>query len=141
VERPAWRQVGDVLELPALAAGRWVGLNAIAERGLRGGDGRFVRLESAGFYELRPSGDEAAQAPLIVAVNADPAESDLQAADPEEVTGGLNHAASAPLAAGAHAAGDEPERPQGGWWFLLLAALAVLAAETRLSNRLSEAVR
>ena len=141
VERPAWRQVGDVLELPALAAGRWVGLNPIAERGLRGGDGRFVRLESAGFYELRPSGDEGAKAPLIVAVNADPAESDLQAADPEEVTGGLTHAGSAPLSAGAHVAGDEPERSQDGWWFLLLAALAVLATETALSNRLSEAVR
>ncbi|MFI5170391.1 MAG: BatA domain-containing protein [Vicinamibacterales bacterium] len=139
-ERPAWRQVGDVLELPALAAGRWVGLNPLAERALRGGDGRFVRLESAGFYELRPSGDEGAKAPLIVAVNADPSESDLKAADPEEVTGGLNHAGSAPLSAAA-VAGDEPERSQDGWWFLLLAALAVLATETALSNRLSEAVR
>ena len=100
-----------------------------------------MRLESAGFYELRPSGDEAAKAPLVVAVNADPAESDLQAADPEEVTGGLNHATGAPLSAGAHVAGDEPERSQDGWWFLLLAALAVLATETALSNRLSEAVR
>jgi hypothetical protein len=37
--------------------------------------------------------------------------------------------------------GDEPERRQDGWWFLLLVALAVLATETALSNRLSEAVR
>ncbi|MFI4946218.1 MAG: hypothetical protein ACHP85_23275, partial [Burkholderiales bacterium] len=141
VERPAWRQVGDVLELPALAAGRWVGLNPLAERGLRGGDGHFVKLESAGFYELSPSGDDGAKTPLIVAVNVDPSESDLRAADPEEVVGGLNHAGSAPLAAGAHVAGDEPERPQDGWWFLLLAALVLLATETALSNRLSEAVR
>jgi hypothetical protein len=133
--------VGDVLELSALAAGRWVGLNPIAERGLRGGDGRFVKLESAGFYELGPSGDEGAKTPLIVAVNVDPSESDLQPADPEEVMGGLNHPGSAPLAADAHVAGDEPERAQDGWWFLLLAALALLATETALSNRLSEAVR
>jgi hypothetical protein len=140
VERPAWRQVGDVLELPALAEGRWVGLEPLAERALRDGNGRFVTLDTAGFYELRPSGEEGASARLTVAVNVDPAESDLQAADPEEVKGGLLRSASA-AAAGAPPGADEPPTRQRGWWFLLLAALAVLAAETALSNRLSEAVR
>jgi hypothetical protein len=138
VERPAWRRVGDVLELPPLAKGRWIGLDPLAERALRGGNGRFVTLDAAGFYELRPSGDEGAATRLTVAVNVDPAESDLRAADPEEVKGGLTRSASA---AGAPLDASEPPRRLEGWWFLLLAALAVLAAETALSNRLSEAVR
>jgi hypothetical protein len=138
-ERPAWRQVGEVLELPALGRGRWIGLNDLARRGLRDGGGRLVALESAGFYELRPSTDEGAAAVLTVAVNADPAESDLQASDPEEVTGGLRR--SGGTAASPPAAAADPERQQGAWWFLLLGALGVLAAETALSNRLSEAVR
>ena len=140
VERPAWRQVGDVLELPALAKGRWVGLEPLAERGLRGGNGRFVTLDSAGFYELRPSEGEGAGASLTVAVNVDPAESDLRAADPEEVKGGLSRSASAANAGVPR--GADPEEPhRDGWRFLLFTALAVLAVETALSNRLSEAVR
>lgn len=140
-ERPAWRQVGEVLELPALEKGRWIGRNALAEKGLAGGDGRFVKLEAAGFYELGPSLDDSPGAVLTVAVNADPAEADLQSADPEEVTAGLTRAASAVAVDAAGLSGDDPQPRQDGWWFLLLAALAVLAAETALSNRLSEAVR
>jgi hypothetical protein len=100
-----------------------------------------VKLDAAGVYELRPSLDESAAALLSVAVNADPAEADLQAADPEEVTGGLTRLGKATASAAAQPGADGPERSQDGWWFLLLAALAVLAAETALSNRLSEAVR
>jgi hypothetical protein len=136
-ERASWRQVGNVLELPALTKGRWVGLEPLAERGLREGNGRFVTLDSAGFYELRPASDKRQAAVLTVAVNVDPAEADLQAADPEETLGGLTRSAKAEAAG---VADDSPPR-HDGWWFLLLAALAVLAAETALSNRLSEAVR
>ena len=139
-ERPSWRQVGNVLELPALAKGRWVGLEPLAERGLREGNGRFVTLDSAGFYELRPSGGEGGAATLTVAVNVDPAESDLRAADPEEVKGGLLRSASAAAAGAPQVTDPEPPRREG-WWFVLFTALAVLAIETALSNRLSEAVR
>jgi hypothetical protein len=140
-ERAAWRQVGEVLELPGLEKGRWVGLTPDAEKGLSDGNGRFVTLDAAGFYELRPSGDAGDASLLTVAVNVDPAESDLKAADPEEVTGGLTRLGGPTSSAGEPLAAEERARRQNGWWFLLLAALAVLAAETALSNRLSEAVR
>jgi hypothetical protein len=139
-ERPAWRQVDEVLELPALGEGRWVGLEPLAERGLRGGNARFVTLDSAGFYELRPSGSNGAAAALTIAVNVDPAESDLQAADPEEVKAGLTRSASSARTAGAPGAESNAPRREG-WWLLLFAALALLATESALSNRLSEAVR
>jgi len=141
VERPAWRQVGEVLELPELDEGRWVGLTPDAEKGLAEGEGRFVALDAAGFYELRPSGDEDQAAVVRVAVNVDPGESDLTAADPEEVAGGLTRLATPSGPAGDLLSGEERARRQSGWWFLLLAALAVLAAETALSNRLSQVVR
>jgi hypothetical protein len=129
-----------VLELEAVARGRWVGLEPLAERGLRDGNGRFVTLDSAGFYELRPPGSEGGAAILTVAVNVDPAESDLRSADPQEVKGGLTRSAGA--AAALAARGPDPETPRrDGWWLLLVAALALLAAESALSNRLSEAVR
>jgi hypothetical protein len=140
VEQPAWRQVGEVLELPELNEGRWVGLTPVAEEGLAGGEGRFVELAAAGFYELRPSADQDEAALVTVAVNVDPRESDLTAADPEEVAAGLVRVESA-ASGGAALGDDDRERRQKGWWFLLLAALAVLAAETLLSNRLSQAVR
>lgn len=70
----------------------------------------------------------------------DPAESDLRAADPEEVKGGLSRSASA-ASAGVPRGADPEEPHRDGWRFLLFTALAVLAVETALSNRLSEAVR
>jgi hypothetical protein len=139
-ESASWRRVGNVLELEALAKGRWVGLEPLAERGLREGNGRFVTLDSAGFYELRPSATDGPAALLTVAVNVDPAESDLQAADPEEVTGRLTRSASVAAAIAQPGSDQEPPRREA-WWFVLVAALVVLAVETALSNRLSEAVR
>jgi len=140
-EGPAWRQVGEVLELPELENGRWVGLTPDAEKGLADGNGRFVKLDAAGFYELRPSGDEDGAPVLTVAVNVDPAESDLTAADPEEVAGGLTRLGGPASSASEPPTPEERAHRQNGWWFVLLAALAVLAGETALSNRLSEAVR
>jgi hypothetical protein len=140
VEEPAWRQVGEVLELPELDEGRWVGLTPVAEEGLTDAEGRFVELGAAGFYELRPSRDEDEAARVTVAVNVEPGESDLTAADPEEVAAGLTRVEGV-ASGGAALSGAERERRQNGWWFLLLAALAVLAVETALSNRLSQAVR
>jgi hypothetical protein len=139
-ELPAWHRVGDVLELPELNEGRWIGLTPVAEEALGGGDGRFVGLETAAFYELRPSGDEESGGVLTVAVNVDPAESDLTPVDPEELAGGLTRRGST-AGSGRVLPRGEPDERQNTWWFVLLAALAVLAAETALSNRLSQVVR
>jgi hypothetical protein len=117
-----------------------VGHTPGAARARGDGDGRFVELEAAGFYELRPSGDDGA-AVWTVAVNVDPAESDLTTADPEEVASGLTRRGGTAGSGGALVSGHEWEHRQNAWWFVLLAALAVLAAETTLSNRLSQVAR
>jgi hypothetical protein len=140
-ERPAGRRVGDVLELPSEDGREWIAQTPGDERVRIGPDQHVVGLEAAGFYELHPSADEGGLEALTVAVNVDPAESDLSAADPEEVVGGLLSAPGDVVAGGEALTRDERERRQGVWWFVLLAAVALLAAETALSNRLSQAVR
>ena len=88
-----------------------------------------MALAEPGFYEIRDAalpGDE----PLTLAVNADRAESDLTAIDPEELasqvtsraTGGPDGPAAAPVRA---VTSEELERRQGVWWYLLIAAFAL----------------
>ena len=73
-------------------------------------------------------------------MNLDPAESDLSSMDPRELvaaaTGRATPDASQPSAATAPTPADA-ERRQAIWWYLLLAGILLLAAETILSNRLS----
>jgi hypothetical protein len=75
----------------------------------------------------------------VVAVNLDPAESDLSAFDPDEL-------AAATTGSGEQGAGgvsrealtpEERERRQAVWWYLLAGALLLLAAETVVGNKLS----
>ena len=97
-------------------------------------------LTERGFYELRTAATaEGSGRP--VAVNVDLAESDLAHVEPRELV-----AAATAIAGpgGAPAGGDaataaERERAQRVWWYLLVGAFLVLAAETMLSNRLSGA--
>ena len=107
-----------------------------------GAPSRFLILEEQGFYELRPLGSSAAR-PQSLAVNLDFTESDLSALDPEELA-----AAIVPRGAGAGAGTlaeelgpEDYERRQSVWWYLLVGAFLLLAAETALSNRLSRAAR
>ena len=98
-------------------------------------------LTERGFYELRTNATaEGSGRP--VAVNVDPAESDLAHVEPRElVAAALATAGPASSASGADAGtAAERERGQRVWWYLLVAAFLVLAAETMLSNRLSGAV-
>ncbi len=99
---------------------------------------RVLNLAEHGFYELRRPGQTV---PLrVVASNLDPAESDLARIDPAELaaavqttgTAGVN-AAGAPI----RLAPEERERPQSLWWYLLVAAFVLLAAETVVGNQLS----
>ncbi len=82
-----------------------------------------IRLGEVGFYEVRRTGETA-----LVAVNADPRESNLRTVDAEtmalwEATG-TSEAQAAAVAAGDETAVKPP--PVKIWWFLLL--LLVLAA-------------
>jgi hypothetical protein len=144
----SWFTVGQVLDLAARAKGR-------ADRGDRivvtpagervshpaGGEGNegLLELDQQGIYELRTTASPGAR-PEAIAVNLDPAESDLAAIDPRELVGAVTGRATPVAAAAAPAqelTREESERHQSLWWYLLLAGLLLLAAETLISNRLS----
>jgi hypothetical protein len=149
-EPAAWRTVGQVLDLTAgsLLTGTdtsrrdRVALTPSGRRvTLASGNGpEFLELDEQGFYELRSTGGATEARPPTVAVDIDPAESDLASMDPGEFTAALTGRAG-PQASRAAAA--EPltpqdlERRQAIWWYLLLGGILLLATETILSNRIS----
>jgi hypothetical protein len=73
-------------------------------------------------------------------VNVDPAESEQTVFDPEEMRTALLAATEGQ----SQASSDieltlaERERQQSGWWYLIVLAFVLLAAETLLSNRWRE---
>jgi len=72
-----------------------------------------------------------------VAVNLDPAESDLSALAPAEFLAGITNRASVadePSLEPAELTPLDMEKQQSLWWFLLVAGLAALFAESVLSN-------
>lgn len=141
-ERP-WQVVGAALDVSDLARGAD---SATAEYVALAPSGRQERLtprsaslalDEAGVWEVRKFGARGAPA-MLVAVNAEAAESDPARVPQAEVI-----ATVAPRAAEAAVAGDgevlsaeERESRQSLWWFLLVAAAILFAAETVLSNRL-----
>jgi aerotolerance regulator-like protein/VWA domain-containing protein len=144
-EQPtAWRTVGQVVDLSALLKGRAdrVVMTPAGERvTVPASEAGLVELNEQGVYEVRGASGATVRAERI-AVNLDPAESDLATLDPEELVAAVTGRAGA---AQAQAAGVEPaqlspqdaERQQGLWWYLLVAGMLLLAAETVIANRLS----
>jgi hypothetical protein len=100
-----------------------------------------VELRERGFYEIRGSAT-AIGAGRPVAVNVDLVESDLSHMDPAELVAAVTSQGQRGAATVARApfegTAQELERRQAIWWYLLLAAVLVLAAETLFSNRLSK---
>jgi hypothetical protein len=99
----------------------------------------LIPLREQGFYEVRAE-RAASGSGRRVAVNVDPAESDLARLDPEELRSAL--LAGRAVAGGALVdppSREQEERRQTLWWYMLAAAGLLLAAETVLSNRLSGA--
>jgi hypothetical protein len=99
-----------------------------------------IELGEQGFYTVRMQGT-AERRPFAVAVNLDPAESDLTPLEPREfvatatgraavtATGqSLEHPALTP---------EDLEKKQTVWWFLLVGGVLALLTEAVLSNRLS----
>jgi hypothetical protein len=104
------------------------------------GANHLVTLHEQGFYELRGQ-NTAAGSGRPIAVNVDPAESDLSHLDPQDVVLAVT-AASAQRQPGMDvnsATPQDQERRQRVWWYLLLGALLLMGIETVLSNRLSKA--
>jgi hypothetical protein len=140
----SWMTVGQVLDLNARARGRErIVVTPSGERVAQAAAGQnvagLVELNEQGIYELRTAG-AANGRPDSVAVNLDPVESDLAPLDPSELVASVTgHAVpvTGALAATQEMTREEVERRQGLWWYLLLAGLLLLAAETVIANRLS----
>lgn len=99
-----------------------------------------VELTEQGFYSVRLSGT-GDRRPFTVAVNLDPAESDLSALPPADF---LTSATGRPVAATAGQSLEKPEitrvdieKKQSIWWYLMVAGLVALFAEAVLSNHLA----
>lgn len=150
-EAAAWRTVGQVLDFTSASivvngnrrdrvvltpAGRRVTMSPA------NGGPEFLELDEQGFYELRSTGTSEARPPAV-AVDIDPAESDLTAMDPKEFTAaimGRAVSANAATTAPEQVTPQDIERRQALWWYLLLGGILLLAIETILSNRISRGV-
>jgi aerotolerance regulator-like protein/VWA domain-containing protein len=107
------------------------------------GDGgrNSVELLEQGFYSVRLQG-MGERRPFQVAVNLDPAESDLSALPPAEFVNTVTGRVAAPLVGGdlehPELTPADIEKKQSLWWFLFVAGAAALLAEAILANRLSK---
>jgi len=133
----SWLTVGDPFDVRGiLPAGETTGV-AIAPSGeqLPITAGVPLELSEVGFYELRET--RAAGDMVSLAVNVDPAESELSVFDPEEMRTALLAAAQAEVSSAAELglSVEERERQQRGWWYLIVGVFVLLAAETFFSNR------
>jgi hypothetical protein len=143
----SWLTVGQVVDVSTLTKARanWLVVTPSGKRVTSSGP---LELDEQGVYEIRPAGggNEAA-APQALAVNIDPAESDLTPIDPAElvaaVTGKATQAVTATSGPTETTEADvkDAEKRQALWWYLLLTGLLLLAVETVVSNRLSQGER
>jgi len=140
VPRP-WLTVGQVLDASTAAvkhdAAQRVVLTPSGRRvPLQDEGSEVVELTEQGFYELRARDKDV----VVVAANVDPAEGDLSMMDPKEIALAATGSAQS---AGAQGGGtpltpEAQERSQRLWWYLLIAGLLLLGADTLMSNRLAK---
>ena len=146
-EPPASLTVGQVIPAPRKAAARGGTANrgstiAVAPSGARvtveTEDGA-LELAEQGFYDVRTQGAGPDSATTL-ASNVDLSESDLSPLDPRELAAAVAGRAAGDLAGkGLGRPSDEAQaQAQRLWWYLLVAGGLLLAAETLLSNRLSQ---
>jgi hypothetical protein len=142
----AWQTVGQVVDISAALKSRAdrVVVTPAAERiTVHANEPGLLELSEQGVYEIRAAGSSSAR-PDRIAVNLDPAESDLSLLNPPElvaaVTGRATDALAQPTIA-AEISREDAERQQGLWWYLLMAGLLLLAAEMIVSNQLSRRER
>jgi Aerotolerance regulator N-terminal/von Willebrand factor type A domain len=141
----SWMTVGQVVDVSALTKARanWLVITPSGRRVTSTGP---LELDEQGIYEVRPAGGGEA-APRAIAVNIDPAESDLTPIDPTELVAAVTGRATQPVAAStgptetSQADVKDAEKRQALWWYLLLTGLLLLAVETVVSNRLSQGER
>lgn len=142
-QNSAWATVGQVVDLATLLKSKTdrVVITPGGERRTIGAnEPSILELTEHGAYQVRAAATPSARADKI-AVNIDPAESDLTPIDTGELvaaaTGRASQAAS-PTTAAAEITPEDAEKRQNLWWYLLLAGLALLVAELVVANRLSQ---
>jgi hypothetical protein len=139
-----WTTVGQVVDLSAMLKGRAdrIVMTPAGERvNVASAEPGVLELNEQGVYEVRAAAAGSAARAERIAVNLDPAESDLAQVDAQEmiaaVTGRAGAAAGGSAPAPAEVSAADTERQQGLWWYLLLAGMVLLAAETAIANHLS----
>jgi hypothetical protein len=138
----AWSSVGSVVDLSVRFKGKADRI-VVTPSGQRtrvaANEPGLLELNEHGFYEIRAASSPSAR-PDRIAVNLDPAESDLAPLDPAEmvaaVTGKATQTASQ-REKPAELTPVESERRQSIWWYLLIGGMFLLAAETVVANYLS----
>jgi len=144
-QTPSWLTVGQVVDLASISAtirGDRLVVSPSAQRTTqRANTPGLLELTEQGIYEVRAAGSNTGR-PQAIAVNIDPVEADLTPLDPAELVASVTGHASQDVAeAGAAAEALSPEdseKRQALWWYLLMAGMLLLAAETVISNRLSQ---
>jgi hypothetical protein len=150
-EPDPWQSVGRMLDISAPVgaivrqgeAGAGLGTSAVVvspsgeQVTLGQGGVGSVELSEQGFYSVRLAGS-GDRRPYVVAVNLEPAESDLTALPPAEFLASVT-SREAVAAAGqslepAEMTPVEMEKQQSIWWFLLVIGLVMLFVESVLSN-------
>ena len=98
-----------------------------------------LELTEQGFYDVRTQG-AAADSATTLASNVDLTESDLASLDPKELAAAVAGRSSGGLGGLANGRPSDEAQAQAQrlWWYLLVAGGLLLAAETMLSNRLSQ---
>jgi len=145
-EQPAsWFTVGQVLDLSARAKNRNdrvivspSGARTTQQAAKGSADGSLELLEQ-GIYEVRNTGANVGKAEAL-AVNLDPAESDLAPLDPRELVASVTGHATAESEEPGMAqemTREEAEKRQSLWWYLLMSGIVLLGTETLISNHLS----
>jgi hypothetical protein len=103
------------------------------------GGAMSIELAEQGFYSVRLAGT-GDRRPFAVAVNLDPAESDLSALQAAEFLAAVT---TRPAGAAGQALEQvqvtpvDVEKRQSVWWFLVVTALGILLVESVLANRMS----
>jgi len=137
-EPQPWVTVGQVLDPSATAVlrGQRMVLTPSGKRVPIEDEGSdVVELNEQGFYELRGENNNV----TVVAVNVEPAEADLTPMDPKEITAaavGLSGSGEGGTASGVPLTPEAKEKNQRLWWYLLIAGVLLLAADTLISNRM-----
>jgi hypothetical protein len=142
----SWFTVGQVLDLTARARTRTarIVVSPSGERTTQAGMGEgtegLLELNDQGVYEIRGTGASGGR-PEAIAVNLDPAESDLAPLEPSAIVASVTgHASSVDVQQQPptpEMTREDAERRQSLWWYLLLTGVGLLAVETVIANRLS----